>query len=132
MVQQLNKTKKIQSMYQWLLLIRTDPGLWPLPQGCIQDTYLFNCYASTLSKIIPDSLTLNGFSDDHSIRRTFKPEKTNTYRDNKSPSEDDTIAIMERSMQDIKAWMEAVKPKLNEAQTDFMYFWNLTKQPTPQ
>ena len=38
-------------------------------------------------------------------------------------------------MQDIKAWMEAVKLKLNEAKTGFTYLEagnNLTKQPTAQ
>ena len=93
-----------------------------LPQVSTQGAYLLNCYASTLSKIVPDSLTLNGFADDHSIRRTFQPEKTNTNRGNKSPSEDNTIAIMERSMQDLNAWMEAVKLKLNEVKTEFIYF----------
>ena len=93
-----------------------------LPQGSTQGTYPFNCYASTFSKIVPDPLTLNGFADDHSIRRTFTSEKTHSNRDNTSPSEDNTIAILERSMQDIKAWMEAVKPKLNEVKTEFIYF----------
>ena len=48
-----------------------------LHQGSIQQ------YASRLSEIVPDSLTLNGFADDHSIRSTFKPEKRNTNKDNK-------------------------------------------------
>ena len=74
-----------------------------LPQGSTQGAYLFNCYVSTLSKIVPDSLTLNGFAVDHSIRRTFKPETTNINKGNESPSEDNTIAIMKRSMHDIKA-----------------------------
>ena len=43
-----------------------------LVQGYTQSAYLFNCYASTLSKIVPDSLMLNDFADDQSIRRTFK------------------------------------------------------------
>ena len=93
-----------------------------LPQGSTQDAYLFNCYASTLSKIVPDSLTLNSFADDHSIRRTFKPETTSTNKGNKSPPENNTIAIMKKSMHDIKAWMEAVKLKLNGAKTEFIYF----------
>ena len=93
-----------------------------LPQGSTQCAYLFSCYASTLSKIVPDLLTLNGFVDDHSIRRTFKPETTNTNKVNKIPPENNTIAIMEKSMHDIKAWMEAIKLKLNEAKTEFMYF----------
>ena len=29
---------------------------------------------------------------------------------------------MERSMKDIKAWMETLKLKLNEAKTEFFYF----------
>ena len=93
-----------------------------LPQGSTQSVYLFNCYASTLSEIVPDSLTPNGFADDHSIRRTFKPETTNTNKGNESLLEDNTIAIMERSIHDIKAWMEAVKLKLNEANSKFIYF----------
>ena len=93
-----------------------------LPQGYIQGAYLFNCYASSLSEIVQDSLTLNGFMDDHSIRRTFKPETTNTNKVNKTSPGNNTIAIMEKSMHDIKAWMEAVKLKLNEAKTEFIYF----------
>ena len=79
-----------------------------LPQGSTQGAYLFNCYASTLSEIVPDSLTLNGFADDHSIRRTFKPETMNTNKVNKTPQENNTIAIMEKFMHDIKAWVEII------------------------
>ena len=67
-------------------------------------------------------MTLNGFVDDHSMRRTFKPETTNTNKANKTPLESNTFAIMEKSMQDIKALMEAVKHKLNKAKTEFIYF----------
>ena len=93
-----------------------------LPQGSTQDAFLFNCYASRPSETVPDSLTLNGFADNQSIRRTFKPETTNTNKAKYTPPESNTIVIMERSMQDIKAWMEAVKLKLNEAKTKFIYF----------
>ena len=75
-----------------------------LPQGSTQCAYLFNCYVSILSKIVPDSLTLNGFADDQSIRRTCKPETTHANKGNESPLENNTIAIMERSIHDIKAW----------------------------
>ena len=74
-----------------------------LPKGSTQGAFLFRCYASTLSKIVQDSLTLNSLADDQSIRTTFKPEKRNTNKDDKAPSEYDTIAIKERSMHDIKA-----------------------------
>ena len=93
-----------------------------LCQGSTQGAFLFNCYASTLSKNVPDSLMFNGFMDDHSIKRTFKPLMTNTNKVNKTPPENNTIAIMGKSMHDIKAWMEAVELKLNEAKTALIYF----------
>ena len=87
MVQQVPKTKKIKGMHQEFILVRMYHGLWPT-QGSTQGAYLFNCYASTLSKIVPDSMTLTGFSDDHLLRKTFKPEGNQTpTKANKSLSE---------------------------------------------
>ena len=37
-------------------------------------------------------------------------------------NDDDTITIMENSMLDIKSWMDAMKLKLNETKTEFIYF----------
>ena len=70
-----------------------------VPQGSTQGAYLFICYASTLNVVVLKSLTLNGFADDHSIRKSFKP-----------------------SIHDNKSWMNAVKLKLNETKTEFIYF----------
>ena len=44
---------------------------YSVPQGSIQGAFLFISYASTLDEIIKD-LTINGYADDHSIRKTFK------------------------------------------------------------
>ena len=108
-------------MLQWLIFIRMDHRLWHTPR--IHSRHiLFQLVCSTLTEIVPDSLTLNGFAEDHSIRKTFKPETTNSNQGNKSPPENNTIGIMEKSMHDIKAWMEAVKLKLNEVKTKFIYF----------
>ena len=43
-----------------------------VPQGSIQGAFLFISYASTLDQIVTN-LTLNGFADDHSIRKESKP-----------------------------------------------------------
>ena len=42
------------------------------------------------------------FPDDHSVRKTFKPEKLVHHQ------ELNTIAVIEKSMLDIKSWMDAV------------------------
>ena len=96
---------------------------WPrqldysVPEGSIQGAFLFIAYASTLDQIVDDrQLTLNGFADDHSVRKAFKPSRL----DNKEELE--TIAIMEKSMQDIKVWMDQVRLKMNDSKTEFIYF----------
>ena len=71
-------------------------------QGSVQGAFLFIAYASTLDQIVDKQLTLNGFADDHSVRKAFKPSKLDHQE------ELDTIAIMEQSMQDIKVWMDQV------------------------
>ena len=92
------------------------------PQGSIQGAYLFICYASTLNEVVAKSLTLNGFTDDNSIRKSFKPTIPKENRSPVQTDKNDTITIMEKSMFDIKSWMDAVKLKLNETKTQFIYF----------
>ena len=90
---------------------------YSVPQGRIQRTFLFVAYASTLDEIVDNTkLELNGFADDHGVRRSFKPSKL----DHKE--ELDTIAIMEQSMLDIKSWMDQVHLKMNDSKTKFIYF----------
>ena len=49
---------------------------YSVPQGSIQGAFLFIAYASILDQVINSSqLELNGFTDDHSIRSSFKPSK---------------------------------------------------------
>ena len=72
-------------------------------QGSTQGAFLFISYASTLDEIVKD-LKLNGFADDHSVRKTFKPDRLEHHQ------ELNTIAIIEKSMLDIKSWMDAVTP----------------------
>ena len=81
-VQELPKTKKIQSLINVSYLSEQIMN-FNIPKGSTQGAYLFNCYALTLSEIVMESLSLKGFTGDHSIRRTFKPEKRNTNKDNK-------------------------------------------------
>ena len=90
---------------------------YSVPQGSIQGAFLFVAYASTLDEIVDSTkLELNGFADDHSVRRAFKPSKL----DHKDELE--TIAIIEQSMLEIKSWMDQVRLKMNESKTEFIYF----------
>ena len=40
-----------------------------IPQGLVQGAFPFTAYASTIQAVIKEDLTLNGFADDHLLRR---------------------------------------------------------------
>ena len=84
-----------------------------IPQGSVQGTFLFLAYASTIQEVVKKDLTLTGFADDHSICKQFKSG---------TRQEQNTIAVLESSLKNIKAWMDAVRLKLNESKTKFIYF----------
>ena len=65
-------------------------------------------YLLTLDEIVTQ-LTLNGFADDHSVRRSFKYSKPG-HKD-----ELETITIIESSMLDIKPRMGQVQLRMNES-----------------
>ena len=76
---------------------------------------MFVAYASTLEEIVDSTkLELNGFADNHSVRRAFKPSRL----DHKDELE--TIAIIEQSMLEIKSWMDQVHLKMSESKTKFI------------
>ena len=89
---------------------------YSVPQGSIQGAFLFNAYASTISDVIPPTLELMGYADDHLIRKPFRPGNTS------SNAEPGTIAIMEDSMLEVSRWMNEVRLKLNESKTEFIHF----------
>ena len=84
-----------------------------IPQGSVQGVFLFIAYASTTQEVVKKDLTLTRFADDHSICKQFKSG---------TGQEQDTIATLESSLKDIKAWMDAVRLRLNESNTEFMFF----------
>ena len=49
-----------------------------IPQGSVQGAFPFIAYASIIQDVIKEYLTLNGFDDDHSLRRPFNPNQTNS------------------------------------------------------
>ena len=47
-----------------------------VPQGSCSGVNLFSCYCSLITTAIPNSLDINGFADDHSIRTKYKASDT--------------------------------------------------------
>ena len=87
-----------------------------VPQGSCAGVSIFNLYCLTLHEIIPQNLTLSGFTDDHSIRKSFKARS--------AADETETIHSLEACMLNIKSWMDSMCLKMNPNKTEFIYFGN--------
>ena len=81
-----------------------------VPQGSILGPILFNCYASTLMEIIPESKDsfLSEYADDHTIIHSFSPDNNNIKQK------------IENDIGKIKIWMEENQLKMNNAKTEFV------------
>ena len=44
---------------------------YSVPQGLCSGANVFTCYCSLIDQIVPKDITLNGFADDHSLRKSF-------------------------------------------------------------
>ena len=93
-----------------------------VPQGSILGPILFNCYASTLTEIIPESKDsfLLGYADDHTIIHSFSPDNNNIKQK------------IENDIGKNKTWIEENKLKMNNAKTQFIVLGtanNLQKTP---
>ena len=81
-----------------------------VPQSSILGPILFNCYASTLMEIIPESKDsfLSGYADDHAIIHSLNPEDNNIKQK------------IENDIGKIKIWMGENHLKMNNAKTEFI------------
>ena len=81
-----------------------------VPWGSILGPILFNCYASTLMEIIPESKEsfLSGYADDHAMIHCFSPDNKNIKQN------------VEKDIGKIKTWMKENQLKMNDAKTEFI------------
>ena len=93
-----------------------------VPQGSCAGPSLFLAYASTLQEVKSiaeyepgkPAISLNGFADDHSIKKEFHPAIDN--------QEIDCITDLECCMGEVQIWMDNNCLKLNNAKTELILF----------
>ena len=92
-----------------------------VPQGSCAGPSLFLAYASTLQEVKSiaeckpgtPAIVLNGFADDHSVKKEFHPAI--------DKQEIDCIADLEHCMGEVQIWMNQNCLKLNSAKTELSY-----------
>ena len=63
---------------------------------------------------VPDDIDLHGFADDHILK--------NSFRASSRVDEKDSIRSLERTLVDIKVWMDQNRLKMNDDKTEFIMF----------
>ena len=73
---------------------------------------LYTVYASTLQYQILEGMDLNGFTDDHSVNKSF----------NRNDRKDElrTIKLLESFLGNINSWMSSNRLQMNTSKTEFM------------
>jgi len=85
-----------------------------VPQGSCLGPWLYLTYAGTLFDVIPPSISVYGFADDHIAQKRFKP--TSREVEVRSINELEQCAIS------INDWMNNNKLKMNSSKTEFIMF----------
>ena len=85
-----------------------------MPQGSCAGMNIFSLYCSPLHKVVDKDLSISGFADDHSVRKSFKASKRQ--------EEGKTKHQMEECMLNVKQWMDETCLKINSTNTEFIYF----------
>ena len=85
-----------------------------VPQGLCSGANVFTCYCSPINQVVPKEIILNGFADDHSLRKSF--QAGNRIQERQTKLE------MEQTFNNIKEWMDSMCLKLNSEKTEYIMF----------
>ena len=77
-----------------------------VPQGLCSGANVFTCYCSLIDQVVPKDITLNGFADDHLLRKSF-------WAGNKT-QEQQIKQVMELTFNSFKDWMDSMHLKSNQ------------------
>ena len=85
-----------------------------VPQGSLAGPNLYSACVSTLQEVVPGDVGLNGFADDHSLKRSFKAD------DRKA--EQTIISALQNCLMNVKTLMDENRLNMNDGKTVFIMF----------
>ena len=92
----------------------THPIEFSVPQGSGAGPGFYSAYASTMKDIVPTTIAIHGYVDDHALKKSF--------RGGSKPEEVATIKLLEEATSTIKVWMDENRLKMNNAKTEFIFY----------
>ena len=98
-----------------------------VPQGSCSGANIFMCYSTLIDKSVSADITISGFTDDHSLRKSFPA--SDLWKQNS------TQRKVEHTLPVIKSWMDTMRLRLNTNKMEYITFgskaqlWKIPKQP---
>ena len=86
-----------------------------VPQGSCSGANIFTAYCCPIADTVQPGVELNGFADDHSIRKDFKA--------NDRHAESGATGSLEASMESISKWMSSMRLKVKWRQNSVHHVW---------
>ena len=84
-----------------------------VPQGSCAGPILYSVYASTLSNVIDNNISVMGYTDDHALYSTSSTDKESVAL---------TLANIELCLEKVGVWMVENRLKMNQEKTEFIAF----------
>ena len=78
-----------------------------VPQGSGAGPSFYSAYASTMRDIVPATVDIHGYADDHALKKAFKASSRT--------DEITSIASLRSVIFDIKSWMDENRLKMNNS-----------------
>ena len=85
-----------------------------VPQGSCAGANIFNAYTSTLTLVIPRSIDIHGFADDHALKDKFKIGNHTEERK--------CITNLENCAIEVKDWMDKNRLHMNDEKMEIIMF----------
>ena len=92
-----------------------------VPQGSCAGPVLYSAYASILHTVIPEGVDLNGFTDNHNVKKSFG---TGNKVEEKA-----VISVLDSCTTKINKWMNVNRLKMNTDKTEFILLGQDTNYP---
>ena len=85
-----------------------------MPQESYSRGNIFTCYSTLIDKVVPQDILINGFTDDHSLRKLFPASDTQ--------NEKCTNEKLEATFATIKSLIDQMRLKFNSNKTKYTTF----------
>ena len=85
-----------------------------VPQGSLCGPVLYNAYASTMNTVVPPTIAIHTYADDHALKKEFNSSV---------PKEEvETVQSLSKCLDKVKDWMTSCHPKMNSDKTEVILF----------